>query len=63
MRSQNKNHFGTALAVSRIAQAMAVEPCGGLVSYDSSQSCKFCGNFNYTPYQSCGNATPVPYCQ
>jgi hypothetical protein len=50
-------------AIAAIAQAFAVEPCNGLVSYDSSQSCKYCGNFNYAPYQSCGAATPVPYCQ
>ncbi len=50
-------------ALARIAQAVAVEPCGGLVDKDSSQGCKVCGAFNYSPYQSCGSAQPVPFCQ
>ena len=50
-------------ALNRIATAVSVEPCGGSVIQDSSQSCKTCGAVNYSPYQSCGGATPVPYCQ
>lgn len=50
-------------ALARIAQAVAVEPCGGLVTNDSSQGCKTCGAVNYSPYQSCGTAQPVPFCQ
>lgn len=53
---------GGNAALSRIGQAVAVEPCGGLVNKDSSQSCKVCGGINYSPYQAC-NGTPVPYCQ
>ncbi len=48
-------------ALSRIEQAVAVEPCGGLVDKDSSQACALCGAFNYSPYQSC-SGQPVPYC-
>jgi hypothetical protein len=50
-------------AIARIAQAVAQEPCSGAIDRDSSQSCKYCGTVNYAPYQSCGGATPVPYCQ
>lgn len=50
-------------ALARIAQAVAFEPCGGLVNKDSSQACKTCGAVNYIPYQSCGTAQPVPFCQ
>ncbi|HKW17787.1 MAG TPA: hypothetical protein VJO35_09790 [Terriglobales bacterium] len=50
-------------AISRILTAGENEPCGGSPNKDSSQSCAFCGNINYSPYQSCGNATPTPHCQ
>jgi hypothetical protein len=50
-------------ALNRIANAVAVEPCTGVVVYDSSQTCKYCGTINYVPYQSCGSSTPIPYCQ
>jgi hypothetical protein len=49
-------------ALNRIAQAVTVEPCGGLVINDSSQACKVCGTINYSPYQAC-NGQPVPHCQ
>lgn len=50
-------------ALARIAQASMVEPCGGFVNNDSSQGCKTCGAINYSPYQSCGTAQPMPFCQ
>jgi hypothetical protein len=49
-------------ALARIADAVVAEPCGGLVTKDSSQSCALCGTINYSPYQSCGNTQPVPFC-
>src|SRR5262249_40919535 len=49
-------------ALNRIKQAEAVEPCGGLVTKDTSQACKACGTVNYSPYQAC-NGQPVPHCQ
>jgi hypothetical protein len=50
------NNVNTAAqnALNTIAQAVAVEPCGGLVNQDSSQACESCGNVNYSPYQSFG---------
>lgn len=60
--SQSLNNAGQA-AIGRIAQAEAGEPCGGSVNRDSSQSCKFCGGINFSPYQPCGGARPVPFCQ
>jgi hypothetical protein len=48
-------------ALNRIAQAVAVEPYGGLVDKDSSQACALCGVFNYSPYTSC-SGQPLPYC-
>jgi hypothetical protein len=59
---QNLQNAGNA-ALSRISAAAHVEPCNGLVTCDSSQVCKTCGAINFAPYQSCGNATPIPYCQ
>jgi len=50
-------------AQTNIGQAVAVEPCGGAVNVDSSQSCAACGAINFSPYQSCGGAQPVAYCQ
>jgi len=50
-------------ALARIAQASEAEPCGGVVNVDSSQGCKVCGAINYIPYQSCGAAQPVSFCQ
>lgn len=47
-------------AIARIAQAVAVEPCGGFVNYDSSESCRYCGNINFAPYQSCGRSDTGP---
>jgi hypothetical protein len=49
-------------ALSRISAAVEVEPCNGLVTQDSSQSCGGCGTINYSPYQAC-SGNPVPYCQ
>lgn len=48
-------------AMNRIAQATGVEPCGGDVTKNSSQSCASCGTINFSPYLSC-NGQPVPYC-
>jgi hypothetical protein len=59
------NSFAKSLgdaALNRIAQAVAVEPCGGTVNEDSSQACKYCGTINFSPYASCGTSQPVPYC-
>jgi len=50
-------------AINDILAAAAVEPCGGSPNDDSSQSCKYCGTINYSPYTSCGNSQPVAYCQ
>jgi hypothetical protein len=50
-------------AVGRIVAGGAPEPCSDKLEEDSSQACKFCGAINYSPYQSCGSATPVAYCQ
>jgi hypothetical protein len=58
------NSFATSAgnaALNRIAQAVTVEPCGGVVTKDSSQSCALCGNINFSPYTSC-SGSPVPYC-
>jgi hypothetical protein len=49
-------------AISNIESAVAVEPCSGEVNEDSSQSCKYCGSINFSPYQACGGSGPVPYC-
>ena len=59
---QNLQNAGNA-ALGRISTAEAVEPCNGLVTCDTSQVCKTCGAINFAPYQSCGNSTPIPYCQ
>jgi hypothetical protein len=48
-------------ALSRIAAAVANEPCSGSVAVDSSQSCAACGAINFSPYAAC-NGQPVPYC-
>lgn len=58
----NLTNAGKA-AVNSILAAVAVEPCGGSPNDDSSQSCKYCGTINYSPYTSCGGSQPVPYCQ
>lgn len=55
------NNAGSS-AISRIETAVSTEPCNGSPNDDSSQSCAYCGSINYSPYQSCGNTTPVPYC-
>jgi hypothetical protein len=61
--ADNVRNAGMA-AIDRIAQAINEQGvCGGSVNHDSSQSCKYCGPINFAPYQSCGGATPVPYCQ
>lgn len=49
-------------ALNRIAQASRLEPCGGIVNKDSSQSCATCGAINFNPYQAC-QGQPVPHCQ
>jgi hypothetical protein len=49
-------------ATNSILTAVAAEPCNDLPNDDSSQSCKYCGSINYSPYTSCGNSQPVPYC-
>ena len=41
---------------------VVLDSCGGSVNDDSSQSCKYCGGTNFSPYTSCGNSQPVPYC-
>jgi len=48
-------------ALSRIAAAVANEPCSGSVAVDSSQSCAACGAINYSPYTAC-SGQPVPFC-
>jgi hypothetical protein len=36
-----------------ILTSTQVEPCGGNVEKDSDAACRFEGNINYFPYQSC----------
>lgn len=50
-------------ALGRIHNAVTVEPCGGDVRNNSSNSCGFCGIINFSPYASCGGVQPVGYCQ
>jgi hypothetical protein len=59
----NVNSAGSDAQDTIIAAGLK-EPCSGLATYDSSQSCGYCGIINVGPsYYSCGGAQPVAYCQ